>query len=240
MTLTVRAYDASLDVSDGERTVVATINTDGVDRYRTVIVPKGAVLEPYRKNPVVLANHDGCSLPVGRNLWIKVQKDRLIAKTQFLPAGEDEFADKVFRLYQLGFLKAWSVGFDPIDWGKPSPEEIRARPDWAEAEIIFRKWELLEYSAVTVPGNADALTEAVSRGLSLPGWPSASASRGPFPGNIPPGNVAPPPPNPGLPPLVGRTLEQVAEAMRSRARAEAQRDSGRLTRDALELARGMV
>ncbi len=195
--ITHRAYDAKLDVEPGSRTIVSTINTASVDRYNTVILPSGARLDRYRKNPVVLAQHEGKSLPIGKNLWIKPQgKDRLIAKTQFLPEGVDAFADKVFRLYQEGFLTAWSISFSPIDEGRPTRDEIRANPEWAKAENVYRVWELLEYSGVTIPGNAECLTEAVSRGLALPGWgvPKAGAA--------------------GLPPLVGRTYKQARSRRR--------------------------
>ena len=49
---------------------MATINTDAVDRYMTVVDPSGAQLENYRKNPVVLFNHGDGSTPIGKNLWI--------------------------------------------------------------------------------------------------------------------------------------------------------------------------
>ena len=78
-----RAYTAETnDVDRDARTVVATINTDAVDRYMTVVDPSGAQLENYRKNPVVLFNHGDGSTPIGKNLWIKANKNRLIAKTQ--------------------------------------------------------------------------------------------------------------------------------------------------------------
>jgi len=102
-----RAYTAETnDVDRDARTVVATINTDAVDRYMTVVDPAGAQLENYRKNPVVLFNHGDYNTPIGKNLWIKANKTRLIAKTQFVPAGMDPVADRVFELYAQGFLSA--------------------------------------------------------------------------------------------------------------------------------------
>ena len=229
---TVRAYDAKLDVELGSRTIVSTINTASVDRYKTVILPGGGRLESYRLNPVVLAMHDGAKVPIGRNLWIKPDRPgdratRLIAKTQFLPEGVDELADKIFRLYQEGFLSAWSIGMNPIEWGKPTAEELRKHPEWAGADIIFRAWELLEYSGVTTPGNAECLTEAVSRGLALPGWEATATA-----------------PAAKLPPLAGRTYDQVKadtlKRVRSQVLATTAGATAGLSRDAMELARGMV
>ena len=55
----------------------------------------------------------------------------------------------------------------PTEQSPPTREEIRARPELADCELIYRKWDLAEYSAVAVPGNADALTMIVQRGLEI-------------------------------------------------------------------------
>lgn len=221
----IRAYDATVgDIDRQARTIVSTINTDAVDRYRTVILPEGGRFDNYRKNPVVLCNHDGYSrLPIGKNLWIKGQKRKLLAKTQFLPEGRDETADKVFLLYAEGFLNAWSISFDEIEAGAPTADELRARPDWAGARCVYRVWDLLEYSAVTVPGNPECVTAAAARGLALPGW-----------------DVPPTPAGPELPPLRGRTVEQVRDALVRRMKAEFFADPESLRRDIFDLARGRV
>jgi len=220
-----RAYDAATAVDRAARTVVATINTDAIDRYRTVIVPGGGKFENYRKNPVVLCNHgEGMSLPIGKNLWIKADgKKKLVAKTQFLPEGKDETADKVFDLYELGFLNAWSISFDPIEGGPPTPDEIRKRPDLAECRCVYRTWDLLEYSAVTVPGNPEAVRAAHARGLALPGWPDPE-----------------PDPLAGLPPLAGRTYQQYRRDRLAAIRALLRSTMSRAGRDAHDLAKGRV
>ena len=106
------------------------------------------------------------------------QNKRLVAKTKFLPEGKDETADKVFDLYDLGFLNAWSISFDPIEGGKPTPDEIRKRTELAECGFIYRAWDLLEYSCVTVPGNPEATRQARAKGLWLPGWPDEERGAG--------------------------------------------------------------
>ena len=228
-----RAYAAEKnDVDSSGRTVVATINTDGLDRYRTVVDPAGAMLDNYRKNPVVLVNHgeDTSALPIGKNLWIKAQKRKLIAKTQFLPEGEDETADKVFRLYELGFLNGWSVRFDPTESGPPTAAEVKARSELAGCRCIYRKWDLVEYSCVTVPANAEAVRRARGLGLALPGWPEAE----PGPASEPAIQQMP-----QLPPLVGRSMAQVEQAVRKQLQAQLG-DSRQMVRDIFDLARGRV
>jgi len=178
-----RAYDAAADVDRDARTVTATINTDAVDRYKTVICPEGGDFTAYRKNPIVLYEHGRTeAVPViGRNLWIKAQRRKLIAKTQFLPEGTSPLADTVFSLYAEGFLNGWSIQFRPIADGRPTPDEVRARPELADCERLYRSWELLEYSAVCVPGNPEATRAALARGLRLPGWPEPESGHPPCP-----------------------------------------------------------
>jgi hypothetical protein len=232
--IVVRAFDGDAVVDREERTIVATVNTAAIDRYQTVILPDGARLDNYRKNPVVLYNHRDDLTPIGRNLWVKMSRGRLVAKTRFLPEGKDGLADKVFDLYDLGFLNAWSIRFNPFESGAPTPEEIRKRPDLAGARCIFRVWDLLEYSCVTLPGNPEAVREARSRGLALPGWPDDE----PPPVTPPPArdaSLAPP-----LPPLVGRTPEDYLRAIRARVAGDVAGRSREVARDAVELARGMA
>lgn len=174
----IRAYDAVVDdVNKADRTLVAKINTAGVDRYRTVIDPRGARLENYRKNPAVLWEHGKDPRrhtdPIGRNVWIKHngghRPDTLLARTKFL---DDDFSRQRFEWYRDGVLNAFSVNILPDDYGPPTQDELRAMPTWEGAGTVYRTWDLAEYSGTTIPGNADCLAERagpmadlVNRGL---------------------------------------------------------------------------
>lgn len=225
MAAVTRAFDAKIDLVEGERTIVAYINTDAIDRYRTVIVPKGAKLDNYNKNKVVLLNHDFDRV-VGKNLWIKIQDGRLVAKTKFPPAELSEDGDRCFRMYQEGYMCGFSISFDPIDYGPPTPDEIRARPELAECRCMYRTWDLLEYSCVAVPANPEAVALAVSRGYVLPEWverakkPSAA--------------------KPELPPLEGRTYGQVKTAFYRQLDAQIRAMGAQAVTDAIDLAKGKV
>lgn len=176
----IRAYDAEIDsVNKTDRSMVARINTAGLDRYKTVIDPKGARLDNYRRNPVVLWEHGKdprrFTDPIGRNVWVRSnggnQPTELLAKTQFL---DDDFSRQRFEWYRDGVLNAFSVNILPDEYGSspPTKEEMRGRPELADCSMVYRAWDLAEYSATTVPGNADALADRagsmkdlVSRGL---------------------------------------------------------------------------
>ena len=153
------------DINEEERSVVATISTGVVDRDSEVLSPKGAVLDDFVKNPVVPWSHQTFDPPIGKALWIKKGTKRITAKVKF---AMTERAEEVWQLFKGGFLKAFSVGFRPLEGHRPTPEDIKKNPDLAEAHFIFTKWELLEFSPVTVPANPEALVTAVkSQKISL-------------------------------------------------------------------------
>lgn len=118
-------------------------STEGVKRDGLEIKADSWELENYRKNPVVLWSHDywGTHLPVGR-ADVNVEGKSLIASVTFDP--DDEFARAIERKYRNGFLNTVSVGWD-------------SRGDTNE---------LLDISAVPVPGDPDALMERQIRGLA--------------------------------------------------------------------------
>ena len=153
-----KQYLSKAEVDDEERTVTAVISTDIVDRDKEVLLPKGVDFEKYEKNPVVLWAHEYSATPIARSLWLKKGYKGITAKIKFALTDK---AEEVYQLFKGGFLKAFSVGFLPTKSHEPKPDEIKKRPEWAEARRIIDEWELLEFSAVPVPANPDALAVAV-------------------------------------------------------------------------------
>lgn len=160
------SFPAKLDIDRGERTIVSNISVETIDRDSEILLVKGADLSQYRKNPVVLWAHDYQSLPPARNLWVKKDSGRLVAKTLF---ADTELGNQLFELYEKKFLSAFSVGFIPKKWHDgPTEKEIKDHPDWKGARRIYDNWELLEYSFVPVPSHPAALALAVQKGLKVP------------------------------------------------------------------------
>lgn len=150
-----------VETSPDTRTVRYVLSTGASDRMNDTIAPGGWRLDNYRKNPVLLLNHDKRSLPIGRAVSIGVQGDQLVGAYQFASADDYPLADTVYRLVKGGFMPGGSVGFMPIKYS--FNEETNG--------IDFIEQELLEFSAVTVPCNPEALTlsfgEAKDLGISL-------------------------------------------------------------------------
>lgn len=141
------------DVNETERSVISYVATRDIDRDNEIVLPEGIGLENYRKNPVVLWNHmswgDNVTV-IGKSLWQKIDSKGLLTKTEF---AKTDLASEVYELVKEGFLTSWSIGFAVLDWEDNTG--IRT----------YTKTELLEYSAVCVPANPEAVTLNFIKGL---------------------------------------------------------------------------
>ncbi len=158
----------SKGTDDDERSSTELISTANKDRDNEILLPRGAVLDHYKKNPQVLWAHDYRQPPIGRAAWVKKDKasDGLLAKTIY---AATEFAEEIWSLIKGGFLPARSVGFIPLESHEPDEKELAKHPEYEGARRVYDKWELLEYSVVPVPSNRQALQQAMEKGLNLSG-----------------------------------------------------------------------
>jgi len=154
-----KMYDCELkDFSERERAFTATASTETPDRDKDILRANGWKLKNYRKNPVVLWGHDANALPIAKAKEVKVDNGKLIFRPQFATAEQNPFAEQVFQMFKAGFLRAFSVRFDPIEW-----TDIKQDDDDKTNNIFYRtprdytSQELLEISAVNIPANPEAL-----------------------------------------------------------------------------------
>ena len=134
-----------------------TITTNSPDRERDVIAPDGWQLDAYMKNPVVLWAHDYRMPPVALARTMERTESGLVSEAEFIDIPEHPFARMVAALVKIGALRATSVGFRPL---KHAYNEERRGVD-------FQQQELLEFSIVPVPANADCLIEARAAGIDV-------------------------------------------------------------------------
>jgi HK97 family phage prohead protease len=136
--------------------IVASDET--VDRYREIISASGWVLDNYRNNPVILNNHqyDNIAHTLGRADVTEIRNGALCQRIRWA-VDANPVAAVAFRLYKGGFLRAFSVGFHPLEW-----QDMDDPADTCRRK--YTKQELLEVSAVSIPANPNALALALKCG----------------------------------------------------------------------------
>lgn len=145
----------------GERSVQFTISKTVLDRDGDMLIAEGVDFTNYMKNPVFLSFHNSREFPLGKVTKFWVDGDSVKAIVYFPNieelASKPEYAsekaklvDFTYHCYKMGMLNAVSVGFIPIEYTENK-----------NGGYVITKWELLEFSAVAVPANQDAIAEAV-------------------------------------------------------------------------------
>ena len=166
-TLRIETKDVVAVTKDGIFEFVGSTATP--DRIGDIVETKGWDLAAYKQNPIVLYAHNHDGLPIAKTIAVGVEGNELRFRAQFVPAEIYPFAGVVKSLYELGFLRAFSVGF-------------RATAPTSASGVGFGerigKAELLEVSAVPVPMNAEALIASKSTGARVaPLYAAADTAR---------------------------------------------------------------
>lgn len=177
----LKTLETKLSAEPGERAVVARISTVDVDRDGDVMLPSGMDAKDFNKNPIVLMQHRRDMPPVGRAVDIKTTTKHINAKVIFpeRPLWLEKAApwppDDTFALFQAKLLNAFSIGFLIDDEREATQKDIDTFGKGARR--VISKWKLMEFSAVSIPSNQNALVTAVSatkswiRGLWVPDVP---------------------------------------------------------------------
>lgn len=131
------------EISTDEKGMLAIASTDIEDRQGEEVDGAGWDIKNFKKNPVLQFGHRHDIPPVGiaEKIWIDKSKGK--PKLMFKPKFHDitDFSRGIKRMVEEGILKAFSVGFKPLDMDGNR----------------FTKQELLEISVVNVPANPEAL-----------------------------------------------------------------------------------
>jgi len=136
----------------GENKLEAIVSTNSLDRHGEVVDIQGIEIDNYLKNPVVLWAHDYSLPPIAKTLELKKEKIKgksVLRAVMEFATDISELAKEVFELYKGGFMNAFSIGFIPLE----------------EEGNVYTASELLEYSAVPIPANPEALLLAKAKGL---------------------------------------------------------------------------
>lgn len=141
----------------GEDEVEVRMSTAAIARDGHILLPQGGRFENYKKNPVVLWNHNTDDFPVGRSEELTVEAEEIVTRVRFPPLAISQRADTCRGLAKSGFLNGVSVGFDPLDGEPLDPRNPRGGQR-------FTDWDLIELSFCCVPVDTEALITARALG----------------------------------------------------------------------------
>lgn len=147
---------AHLDVTkalDPDKGIEAVMWAGGFDRVGDAIAPGAIRLDNFRKNPIMLYQHDH-NAPIGT--WSNVRQigDQLLGTFRLAAAGTSSEIDAIREMVKQGILRAISIGFNAFQY----------REDEQLDRHVYTDIELLEASLVSVPCSPDALIIARSFG----------------------------------------------------------------------------
>ena len=131
----------------------------------------GVRFDNYRKNPVVLWNHDASprllaaappsgGIPIAKTLEIDHDEEgRIVASFEF--NSNDPFAARVENAWNNGFLRAASIHYLPTRIVEV--KDARGRVE----RVRIEESDLLEWSLLPIPADPDSV-RAAARALNLP------------------------------------------------------------------------
>jgi hypothetical protein len=179
--IVTKLFDTSVKAEEGARSLVGDISTTSIDRDGDVVLPSGIDLDNFWKNPQVLFGHDASKMGIGtvkRGDITKtpvsiVAKAALFPRPPSLPSNVEWQPDTILDLAKMGAPLGLSIGFRIKPGGARIADERDAKRFGDGVQRIISKWELLEFSVVTIPANQDAMVTAVAK-MAVGDWTKAS------------------------------------------------------------------
>jgi HK97 family phage major capsid protein/HK97 family phage prohead protease len=138
-----KAYDDEND----ERIVKGIASTPSPDRSNDIVLPEGAEFTL----PMPLLSQHGHDYPIGQVIEAKVTKAG-IEITAKIAKGID-YVDRAWAQIKSGLVRGFSIGFRPMEY-----DEHKNANGYG---YTFKKYEIYEISAVTIPANAEATISMV-------------------------------------------------------------------------------
>ena len=142
---------------DGPLTQDFIICDNTVNRYGWRLLVEGGDMEGFIKNPVCCVQHSTYMIPVGKWSNLKVASSQLTGTVEF--DRNDDDAVKLYWKYKDGYMNAVSLNILP----KEESDDVKMLVPGQTCSTIT-KWELLEVSLVTLPGQKNAVKLSTPEG----------------------------------------------------------------------------
>lgn len=155
----IKDMDVTADSLQKYSTILPTvISQEEKDRDGDIIELGGMDLVEYAKNPVMLWGHDQKELAIGNGLLTTKVGDQIRSLAAFAAKEINPAAYTIGQMYAHGINRAFSIGF-------MGEGELIVEKNGMASGVRWTKSELLEYSAVNVQSNRNALLQARSFGI---------------------------------------------------------------------------
>lgn len=131
---------------------------ESINSYGYRVLTDGIDVSAFKKNPVMLFNHDSggwCGSPdykgpIGR--WENIRKENGQLKADAVFDMEDETGEKIGKKVENNFIRAASIGFEVIETSNDPSVMLRG-----QTRPTITKCRLIEISVVDIPSNQNAL-----------------------------------------------------------------------------------
>ena len=125
------------------------ISNDSLNSYGTRVLTSGMNIEQYRRNPVLLYQHERGQV-IGYVKDLKVENDELTGELEFDCASELSIRCK--KQFEFGSLRMVSVGIDIVEYSEDEQYIVEG-----QKSPTITKSKLFEVSIVDIGANDDAI-----------------------------------------------------------------------------------
>lgn len=162
-------------LSEAEGLVEYVASNEALDSYNEVVAVKGWRFNRFAKNAPFVDSHDYYSLDklLGQVTAARIEGRDLIERVQWAKdVEENKLARLGWKMTLGGFLKAVSVGFQPVrmvrnggeGWNAALAEIGRKPEDGSQISYIYLEQEQIELSACIIGANPEALAKSYGAG----------------------------------------------------------------------------
>ena len=172
-----RIIHPEIKVLDPKTGLVEYVASDeSVDSYGEIVRAAGADFSRFQKNAPFVDSHDYSSIDklLGKVVDFGIKAKRVIETVQWaIDVPENFLAQKGFAMTAAGYLKAVSIGFQPLQMATRFDRQTEwqdaltqvGQPKDASVQAVYLAWLQLELSACVIGANQNAVAKSYKAGI---------------------------------------------------------------------------